>query len=119
MKGAKKDKKNGKDGGGVVAAVTKHGAGKFSYVGWASHGVQDPLESLHADDLPIQLVLTRSVTKPKQSRQRVRLRRIRRIVTSGPVSRLATHKRPYKWQYRAVARPRCGLVDVLCHKRYT
>lgn len=32
MKGAKKDKKNGKDGGGVVAAVTKHTAGKFSYV---------------------------------------------------------------------------------------
>ncbi|KAJ4391392.1 hypothetical protein N0V93_005009 [Gnomoniopsis smithogilvyi] len=30
MKGAKKDKKNGKDGGGVVAAVTKHTAGKFS-----------------------------------------------------------------------------------------
>ncbi|KAL1871408.1 hypothetical protein Daus18300_004775 [Diaporthe australafricana] len=31
MKGAKKDKKNGKDnGGGVVAAVTKHAAGKFT-----------------------------------------------------------------------------------------
>lgn len=29
MPGAKKDKKNGKDGGGVVAAVTKHAAGKF------------------------------------------------------------------------------------------
>lgn len=33
MKGAKKDKKNGKDsGGGVVAAVTKHAAGKFTLV---------------------------------------------------------------------------------------
>lgn len=33
MKGAKKDKKNGKDsGGGVVAAVTKHAAGKFKLV---------------------------------------------------------------------------------------
>ncbi|KAF3770014.1 hypothetical protein M406DRAFT_284522 [Cryphonectria parasitica EP155] len=32
MKGAKKDRKNGKDGGGVVAAVTKHTASKFSYV---------------------------------------------------------------------------------------
>ena len=32
MKGAKKDKKNGKDSGGVVAAVTKHTAGKFAYV---------------------------------------------------------------------------------------
>lgn len=33
MKGAKKDKKNGKDnGGGVVAAVTKHAAGKFALV---------------------------------------------------------------------------------------
>jgi len=30
MKGAKKEKKNGKDGGGVVAAVTKHAASKFS-----------------------------------------------------------------------------------------
>lgn len=33
MKGAKKDKKNGKDsGGGVVAAVTKHAVGKFKSV---------------------------------------------------------------------------------------
>lgn len=44
MKGAKKDKKNGKDGGGVVAAVTKHAAGKFSYVTpWISMPLQNPV----------------------------------------------------------------------------
>jgi hypothetical protein len=32
--GSKKNNKNGKDGG-VVAAVTKHAAGKFSYVSTA------------------------------------------------------------------------------------
>lgn len=55
MKGAKKDKKNGKDGGGVVAAVTKHAAGKSSYVDWAFHSLQLPPEPLspHVDVVAI------------------------------------------------------------------